>query len=240
MADLTRAAEQDAGNPYCQGDLACVHLAMGDIEGYRRICTRRLRDFGQTVGDPHLANNVAWKCSLAPEAVEDREAVIRCARTAVKAASRDSDKHAFLNTLGAATYRAGRFEEAFGHLNDAMKALPEPGSRRSEVRAPTPGGVSSGLIAGGSAFDWLFLAMAHDRLGHADEGRKWLDKAVAWIDGALQDPPLGALPESRIGWRTRLQYRVLRREAEALIGRSPSSRSTPVDAGGAGRPAKAP
>ena len=60
--------------------------------------------------------------------------------------------------------------------------------------------------------------MAHHRLGHAEEARKWLDKAVAAIDRAAQDPPDGASPGSRIDWRTRLAYRVLRREAEGLIG----------------------
>ena len=30
--------------------------------------------------------------------------------------------------------------------------------------------------------DWFFLAMAHHQLGHKDEGRKWYDIAVSWMD----------------------------------------------------------
>src|SRR5262249_7314365 len=106
--DLMRAVEQDSGNPSLQMDLACAHLRGGDIDGYRRACTRLLRDFGQT-DDPHRADTVAWTCILAPEAVADGEAVVRYARVAAKAGSKDTDKHSFLQTLGAATYRAGRF-----------------------------------------------------------------------------------------------------------------------------------
>jgi tetratricopeptide (TPR) repeat protein len=222
-ADLTRAVEQDAGDPLPQFDLAHAHLAGGDIDGYRRACTRLLRDFGRR-NYPHLANAVAWTCILAPEAVADREAVVRWAWVAVKAASKNSQKHAVLNTLGAATYRAGRFEEAIGHLNEAMKALPEPGGLRSQVDGPARGKGSSGPAAGGNAFDWLFLAMAHHRLGHAVEARQWLDKAVAAIDRATQAPPDGSSSGSRINWKTRLSYRVLRREAEGQIGGAGSGR----------------
>ena len=80
--------------------------------------------------------------------------------------------------------------------------------------------VSSGPIAGGEALDWIFLAMAHHRLGHAEEARKWLDKTVASIDRSAQDPPDGTSPDSRIYWKTRLYYRVLRHEAEDLIGQA--------------------
>jgi hypothetical protein len=38
------------------------------------------------------------------------------------------------------------------------------------------------LGRGGDAVDWLFLAMAHRRLGHAPEARKWYDRAVDWLD----------------------------------------------------------
>jgi tetratricopeptide (TPR) repeat protein len=159
---------------------------------------------------------------------------------AVKAASDDSDKHNFLQTLGAATYRAGRFEEAIGHLNDAMKARPEPGGPGLRTDPTAYGGVSSGPIPGGDALDWLFLAMAHHRLGHAEEARKWLEKAITGIDRATQDPPDGASPDSRIRWWTRLYYGVLRREAEGLIVGSGPGRPKAASAGGADRPAKAP
>jgi tetratricopeptide (TPR) repeat protein len=225
-ADLSRAIEQDAGYSVPQIDLALAHLAGGDIDGYLKACTRLLRDFPLR-GDPLRVNAVAWTCILSPEAVEDREAVVRSARAAVKAASKDSDKHDLLRTLGAATYRAGRFEEAISHLNDALKAPTEPGVRPD---AGADGGVSPGPTPGGDPLDWLLLAMAHHRLGHAEEARKWLDKAGASIDQATQGRPEDASASSRIDWATRVSYRVLRREAEGLIGGAGSGRPKAVGA----------
>ena len=57
-------------------------------------------------------------------------------------------------TLGAALYRAGRFDEAIRRLEESIQ-LPNSESRQ-EYSA--------------------FLAMAHHRLGHRDEARHWLDR----------------------------------------------------------------
>ncbi len=58
------------------------------------------------------------------------------------------------NTLGAALYRARRFEDAIRQLKEGIEA-------RKEAEQP---------------FDWIFLAMANHRLGHHDEARRWLDR----------------------------------------------------------------
>ena len=155
-ADLTSAVEDDAGSPDSQIGLALAHLAGRDIDAYRKTCTHLLRDFGQT-DDPRLANALAWTCVLEPWAVGDRDTVVRCARVAKAAAT--GDKHDFLNTLGAAIYRAGRFEEAIGHLNDALKALPEPGGPRTRIDSSVPGGHSVGPAPGG---DGAGLALPGD------------------------------------------------------------------------------
>jgi hypothetical protein len=42
--------------------------------------------------------------------------------------------------------------------------------------------------------------MARHHRGHAEEVRRWLDKAVAAIDRAGQAPPDGALLDSRTDW----------------------------------------
>jgi hypothetical protein len=61
----------------------------------------------------------------------------------------------------------------------------------------------------GTVWDWLFRVLVHPRLGHPDEAKQWLDKAVAWIEKADQEKTLGP--------RDRLELRWLRREAEALV-----------------------
>ena len=97
--------------------------------------------------------------------------------------------------MGAATYRAGRFEEAVKHLSEGIKAQGK----------------------GGDPTDWLFLAMAHQRLGHTAEERRWLDKAIVWIDSSTRYKPRDDSLGARINWWMWLSLHVLRREAEALV-----------------------
>jgi tetratricopeptide (TPR) repeat protein len=60
-----------------------------------------------------------------------------------------------LNTLGAALYRAGRFDEAIRRLEEGI-----------QIRGGGPGDPT----------DWSLLAMAHHRLGHRDLARRWLER----------------------------------------------------------------
>jgi tetratricopeptide (TPR) repeat protein len=94
--------------------------------------------------------------------------------------------------LGFALYRAGRFEEAVQRLDESVKASP-----------PRAG-------------DWLFLAMAHHRLGHVDEARRYLELAERWIDGANRPIAVGTQPRW-FNWNERMEYASLHGEAKALI-----------------------
>src|SRR5262249_5266978 len=80
--------------------------------------------------------------------------------------------------------------------------------------------------SGGNAHNWFFLAMAHHRLGHADEARRWLEKAVGWIEPATQGQikdPRNPIP---LPWNDRANMGRLRREAEALILGKPAPATT--------------
>jgi hypothetical protein len=47
---------------------------------------------------------------------------------------------------------------------------------------------------GGDAFDWLFLALAHAKLGRPDEARRWYDRAARRMDAPPpRDAALGLL-----------------------------------------------
>jgi hypothetical protein len=107
---------------------------------------------------------VAWTCVLTPDAVVDREGPLRLAENALPWLLADSRGDA-LKTVGAALYRAGRFEEAIGRLNESAAAM---------------GGK---WVPKASAF----LAMAHHRLGHQDEAQRWLDKLAAYRPKAGSD-----------------------------------------------------
>jgi serine/threonine protein kinase/tetratricopeptide (TPR) repeat protein len=168
--------------------LALARAGAGDRTGYRSGCAAMLQQFGQT-DQPGVAHWVAWASVLAPDAVEDLDRPVQLAESALRS---DPKGASYTNTLGAALYRAGRFAEAIRRLQEAHTAW----EKTKETRHSP-------------AYTWFFLAMAHHRLGQAEEGRRWLDKA---IKGTEQETRNNGLP-----WSRRLTLQLLRREAEALL-----------------------
>jgi WD40 repeat protein/tRNA A-37 threonylcarbamoyl transferase component Bud32 len=184
LADyLVREMQDRPANLPAWSRAALVSLAAGDRAGYRRICGRIVETFLRS-GDGNEVNNVVWICAMGPDAVTDFEPLVR---QLAKAIGPKPDANQ-LNTLGALLYRSGRFEEAVQRLSEGI-------TLRDKV---------------GTVHDWLFLAMAHQRLGHGDEARKWLDKAVRAPEQAEGG-----------GWDQRLEVQLLRREAEQLVAGKP-------------------
>ena len=66
--------------------------------------------------------------------------------------------------------------------------------------------------------NWLWLALAHQRLGKTEEARRWLDKAQAWLDQYGDGMPARAEAEFGLHLHNWLEAHVLLREAEALMG----------------------
>ena len=93
-------------------------------------------------------------------------------------------KQDVLNTLGAVLYRAGRFEDAIHRLEEGIRL-------RKGESLPR---------------EWAFLSMAHGRLGHHDEARRWLDRFRSYQPNA--DP--------NNFWNA-LEIRLLRNEADAVV-----------------------
>jgi WD40 repeat protein len=180
VADYFTAAAQDKPNDLAAWSRAAlVSLAAGDRAGCRRLGTA-IRDTFVHSRDANEVNNAAWACALGPDALADYEPLLQALEKAI-GPKPGADQ---LNTLGALLYRAGRYA-------DAVKRLEEGIARRDKV---------------GTVHDWLFLALAHHRLGHADEARRWLDKAVRALDKDTGD-----------SWEQRLELRLLRQEAEAAV-----------------------
>jgi tetratricopeptide (TPR) repeat protein len=132
--------------------LGATLLASGDRAVWRSASAALLARFGGTI-DTWAAGEVARACALGPGATADPEVPVRLAEVAVQGYGGTSDKPNVLNTLGAALYRAGRYEAAIGRLEEAIQAR---------------GGEHPG--------DWPFLALAHHRRGHRAEARRWLDR----------------------------------------------------------------
>jgi tetratricopeptide (TPR) repeat protein len=101
-------------------------------------------------------NNRAWELAAGLEPTRDAGRALTLARRAIELSP---DEPLYLNTLGIAEYRAGRFAESIATLERS-------------------------LAAGGGefdAYDLFFLAMAHHRLAHHQEARGCFDRAVKWL-----------------------------------------------------------
>jgi tetratricopeptide (TPR) repeat protein len=179
---------QRASDIYIWFQYALVQLALGDTEGYRKTCSDALARFGADQ-DAFTANQVAWICALGPVTVSDAARAVKIAERAVASAPKEPD---ILKTLGVLLYRTGRYEEAIRRLNESIAA-------RDGV---------------GIYVDWFFLALAHHRLGHVVEARRWLDKAVQWIEQNDRPKTEGATP---LPWYRRLLLQLFRREAEVAL-----------------------
>jgi hypothetical protein len=127
-------------------------LAAGESGPARPVVAELLNRFYNTT-DPTSANSAAWSAVLAPLSIADVATPVRLAEIAVKGSTRDQ-KCAALNTLGAALFRAARYEEVVRRLEEGVRLR----GGREEPK------------------DLVFLAMSYYRLGHRDEARHSLDK----------------------------------------------------------------
>jgi WD40 repeat protein/tetratricopeptide (TPR) repeat protein len=188
--DIRRLKPQDGF--YLWYRAALVHLAGGDRAGYRAACAGMLQHFGAAESSGVSAEFTAWTCAVGPDALDDLMPALALAERL----HHDKPKDAMIaTTLGAMLYRAGRFAEAVARLVAAEQSSENP--------------------RGSPIYGWLFLAMAHHRLGHADEAKRWLDRAAAAIDKAIADHGSGAEP---LQLQRRLTLTLLRAEAAALLG----------------------
>ena len=187
IADLSKAVELKPEQTNLWYQRALARVPAGGAEDYRKDCAEMLQRFGQTE-KPADAHWVAWTCALAPDATKDWPKSVALAERAVKS---NPKSITYLNTLGAVLYRAGRWKDALAPLSEAAAPVKQP----SEAIMSSP------------AYTWFFLAMAHHRLGHHEEAKKWLDKAVREADQGTADLP----------WNRRLTLKLLREEAEALL-----------------------
>jgi WD40 repeat protein/Flp pilus assembly protein TadD len=106
--------------------------------------------------DPGTLNHDAWRHVTRPLGGRDPERGVGEGQRLVELAPGHRE---FLNTLAVALYRTARFAEAATVLQRCLAI------GRGEREA----------------FDRLFLAMAHSRLGHRAQAREEFDQAIQWI-----------------------------------------------------------
>ena len=147
-----------------------------------------LQRVGKT-NDAKTAHWTAWTCVLAPGAVTDPTIPLRLAEQALQS---DPESTFQRQTLGAALYRAGRFQEALAPQTDLAAHWDRNGVTDQDRTSP--------------AYTYFLLAMTHHRLGNATEAQEWLDKGIHWVE---QKPP---------AWNRRITLKRFCSEAEDLLG----------------------
>jgi tetratricopeptide (TPR) repeat protein len=174
-------------------EYAALLVLSGDRAGYRQACAHMVERCGKVQG--LRAYHVARACTLAPDSVKDLAEPRKLAETELH---NNDDKFWSLTEQAALEYRSGKFKGAVPLLQQSTEADQEPGK---------------------VVLNWLWLAMARQQQGQVKEARESLDKAARWLDehgdGWSQDLE-GSEGLHLHNW---LEAYVLRREAEALLGR---------------------
>jgi WD40 repeat protein/Flp pilus assembly protein TadD/ribosomal protein S27E len=187
VADFTKAVEAEPDDPSLACDHALATLGSGDVPGYKSVCNRAIIRFGD---HPNFTNTtlLVRACTLLPDTLTDWTTAIGLAQSAAGKGTGDYFVlNRFQNALGAALYRSGLFEDAAKKLTEATEATQ----------------------SGGTAADWLLLAMALHETGRNDNARTWFNKAAEWMD----EPPENR-PHIVTLWQDRLVWQQLRSEAE--------------------------
>jgi serine/threonine-protein kinase len=186
---------------------ASLCLQLGDLDEYRRCCRVMLERFGNTT-DAMIAHRIALECLVMPKAHNELKVPLLFAERAVE---QDPKSCWHLLILGAAYYRAGRFEPAVERLEQALQA-----SQRA-----IPHNLPHFL-----ALRWLFLALTYHGMGQNQQARHCLEEAVQGMDTNLPKPGRGVLGEH---WGDWIRCQIVRREAEALLKKDAPDVLIPIE-----------
>jgi tetratricopeptide (TPR) repeat protein len=139
---------------------------------------------------PDIVRHVCYISAIVPATPDEAQALLEMAKFATAPTPNNP------RVRGAIFYRAGSYEAAIADLEQSARVYP----RR--------------------AWDWLFLAMAHQKLGHGEQAQRSFRNAVEWIERANRTQ----LPGSNtiwIGWYESLEVAQLRKEAGELMHKVP-------------------
>jgi WD40 repeat protein/tetratricopeptide (TPR) repeat protein len=161
--DFSRAVELGSDSLTVWSYHALLRLHFGDQAGFQRACVNFVSQHKDSWYSGRTSILVGL-CSLGPDSVKDLDRLVRLADNAAQETA--NGRFTLLN-MGDILYRSGRLEEAVHCLQEG---LPSPNC---------------------TADDWVMLALAHERLGHHTEAKKWRDKAAAWVEEQNKQPPPG-------------------------------------------------
>jgi tetratricopeptide (TPR) repeat protein len=142
--------------------------------------------------DPWVANHLCTVCAALPAEPNEAEAMLRLAEIGAKGSPGN------LRVRGAINYRAGKYEAAIADFERAAPIVPRRG------------------------WDWLFLAMAHHKLGHLEQAKNCLERAETWIGRADRMLARGS-SNTWPSWWEPLEVRQILKEAQELIRSVPKA-----------------
>jgi WD40 repeat protein/tetratricopeptide (TPR) repeat protein len=197
-ADFARASQVPGADDIATYWHALLALKLGDPQGYRVACTAQIKRVLQT---KEIKYDVVGRlaCVLAPYPGADLDSLLPLLERNALEYPNNSE---YLSAWGQVLYRVGQWEAAVRKLNEAEAAAArlKPTQPPLRVRQPPPK-------------NWLFLAMAHSRLGHREDAKKWLEKFI-------EEFQPNTFREA--DWSRRLEYQILQAEAESLVnGKKP-------------------
>jgi serine/threonine-protein kinase len=179
--------------------LAQAHLAAGNIDAYKDVC-RRMYKLHAATNDPEAADRVVWTCANRADSLPNMDDLLALANRDFAGFSISS------HTRGAASVRAGRYEEALRWFDEQM-----------HYNALLPA-------------DMCFQAIACFHLGQFDQSRRRIQDAENWIAQAdrqkLPNFELKTPAWGNFGWDEHLEALRLLDEAKTLTSHRPAATKT--------------
>lgn len=178
-------------------ECAAVHLLAGDRDHYERTYRHMLTEkmlADKRKSRPYL---VARTCTLAPISASD---VSLASRIAARELTDSRTAFWSLTEQGALCVRTNSAKDAIGLLQESLDSDKSPGA---------------------AVLNWLWLALAYQKLGNTGEAHAWLNKADAWFESVGSVRPTSPERLSGLHLHNWLEAHILRREAESLL--SPKS-----------------
>jgi hypothetical protein len=138
----------------------------------------------------------ARACTLAPDSTADPTQPVRLSAKELEYNNeRNEVPYWALTEQAALHFRTGRPEDAVPLLQSSLVVDGRPGR---------------------AVLNWLWLALAYQKLGNPSEARRWLDRAANWLDqqGGRMPVESSVMGSHCHNW---LEAHVLRQEVEARL-----------------------
>jgi tetratricopeptide (TPR) repeat protein len=138
-------------------EISYAYRISGQVEKAIKSYEEAIKQYPNDLG-LHLSLAKILTSRVPPDNSRSQQAV----EVATKATQLNPQSFVAWRLLGRARYWAGEWDSCIEAIQKSISFHQNSDAEKS--------------------LDWLFLAMAHARLGHRDEAQKWYDDATGWMD----------------------------------------------------------